>query len=60
MPTEFIVADFFVYASVQFAGHYLKETVAYMNGKKRGDKIRSGFIAGGRIRGSPFVGKMAT
>ena len=36
MPTELIVADFFVYASVPFAEHCLKDTVAYTKGKKGG------------------------
>ena len=35
MPTELIVADFFVYASVPFAGHCLKDTVAHTKGKKK-------------------------
>ena len=34
VPTELIVADFFVYASVPFAEHCLKDTVAYTKGKK--------------------------
>ena len=39
MPTELIVADFFVYAPVPFAKHCLKDTVAYTKGKnKRGQK----------------------
>ena len=36
MPTELIVADFFVYAPVPFAEHCLKDTVAYTKGKKKG------------------------
>ena len=36
MPTELIVADFFVYAPVPFAGHCLKDTIAYTKGKKKG------------------------
>ena len=35
MPTELIVAAFFVYASVPFAEHCLKDTVAYTKGKKK-------------------------
>ena len=34
-PTELIVADFFVYASVPFAEHCLKDTVAYTKGNKK-------------------------
>ena len=36
MPTELIVADFFVYAPVPFAEHCLKDTVAYRKGKNKG------------------------
>ena len=36
MPTELIVADFFVYAPVPFAEHCLKDTVAYTKGKNKG------------------------
>ena len=36
MPTELIVADFFVYAPVPFAEHCLKNTVAYTKGKNKG------------------------
>ena len=35
MPTELIVADFFVYASVPFAEHCLKDTIVYTKGKKK-------------------------
>ena len=37
MPTELIVADFFVYASVPFAEHCLKDIVAYTKGKNKGE-----------------------
>ena len=36
MPTELIVADFFVYAPVPFAEHCLKDTVAYTKRKNKG------------------------
>ena len=36
MPTELIVADFFVYAPVPFAEHCLKDIVAYTKGKNKG------------------------
>ena len=43
MPTELIVADFFVYAPVPFAEHCLKDTVAYTKGKnKRGQNSERG------------------
>ena len=35
MPTELIVADFFVYAPVPFAEHCLKDSVAYTKGKNK-------------------------
>ena len=35
MPTELIVADFFMYSSVPFAEHCLKDNVAYTKGKKK-------------------------
>ena len=35
VPTQLIVAGFFVYASLPFAEHCLKDTVAYMKGKKK-------------------------
>ena len=43
VPTELIVADFFVYAPVPFAEHCLKDTVAYTKGKnKRGQNSERG------------------
>ena len=38
MPTELMVADFFVYAPVPFAEHCLKDTVAYKKGKNNGER----------------------
>ena len=35
VPTELIVAEYFVYASVPFAKHCLKDTIAYRKGKKK-------------------------
>ena len=35
VPTELIVADFFVYASVPFGEQCLKDIVAYTKGKKK-------------------------
>ena len=35
MPTELIVADLVMYASLPFAEHCLKDTVAYTKGKKK-------------------------
>ena len=49
MPTELIVADFFVYASVPFEG--------YITPAAWGPRC---FRAGGKIRGGPQVGKVAT
>ena len=36
VPTELIVADFFVYAPVPFARRSLKDTVAHTKGKNKG------------------------
>ena len=55
MPTELIVADFFVYGSVPFAEHCLKDIVAYTKGgkkafseaQKRGEVLRHPCILGG-------------
>ena len=52
MPTELIVAKFFVHASVPFEELCLEDIVANTKGKrkKRGERIRSG----------PQVGLVAT
>ena len=36
VPTELVAADFFVYASVPFAKHCLKDNVAYTKGRNNG------------------------
>ena len=56
MPTELIVADFFVYASVPFAEHCLKDAVAYTKGKKRGGGSK---VASERGAGSKVANKWA-
>ena len=36
VPTELVVADFFVYASVPLAEHCLKDAIAYTKGQRKG------------------------
>ena len=57
MPTELIVADFFVYASVAFAEHCLKDTVAYTKGKNKGGQNQKWLQSGGQNQKWPTRGQ---
>ena len=57
MPTELIVADFFVNASVPFAEHCLKDTVAYTKGKNKGGQNQKTLQSRGQNQKWPTSGQ---
>ena len=57
MPTELIVADFFVYALVPFAEHCLKDSIAYTNGKNKGGRIQKWLQSGVQNQKWPTSGQ---
>ena len=57
MPTELIVADFFVYGSVPFTEHCLKDTVAHTKGENKGGRNQKWLRSGVQNQTWPTSGK---